>query len=373
MSSRTSIATSEKTWRVPPWAWLPIGIAVAAEATVNALRAYGLGMHLESFTIRAGGHDFSMAGAVLVLAAVAVSLTQARAAWVAFQPRAMARQRLVGIPLTFLLLAVSVSAMCVTLFEAQRSKTADESGQRDAYTRAKEKYDGVSGQVAALKRFGPKRDALPRPREAVQAEIEALKIDWKVWTRSAKCTDISREESKEECGKVLPLYEEQGAFASLVQLQPALDDAKTALDAMRNPELATASELTASDAWGWLMGAAVVLVATFGSIIFAVPVDPRANRPNKPNDRPGPFAEACQAIGPKAAVLAHIRRELAEGRIVPSNVALISQFGGKRSTVSSWLLEFERAGMIPARRTVGRCKVIQAIDEEITEYSDFKV
>lgn len=42
----------------------------------------------------------------------------------------------------------------------------------------------------------------------------------------------------------------------------------------------------------------------------------------------------------------------------PSNITLVGLFGGKRSTVSDWLGEWERSGVIPARRTVGRCKAI---------------
>jgi hypothetical protein len=64
------------TWRIPPLAWVPIAIAVVAEATSNALRAYGLGTHLEAFTVRVFDAPVSISGAVLVFAAVAVSLSQ---------------------------------------------------------------------------------------------------------------------------------------------------------------------------------------------------------------------------------------------------------------------------------------------------------
>ena len=77
------MTTSTTTWRIPRAAWIMVGLAVSAEATSNALRAYDLGRHLERLTITFCDMRLSLAGIVLVLAAIAVSLSQARAAWVA--------------------------------------------------------------------------------------------------------------------------------------------------------------------------------------------------------------------------------------------------------------------------------------------------
>ena len=38
-------------WRAPPAAWVPIALAIGVEAVSNALRAYGLGAHLDRFTV----------------------------------------------------------------------------------------------------------------------------------------------------------------------------------------------------------------------------------------------------------------------------------------------------------------------------------
>ena len=114
------MTASTTIWRISPAAWVPITIAVVAEATSNALRAYGLGTHLETFTLSLFGYEVSVAGSVLVLAAVAVSLSQARAAWVALLP-GMARQRIVAGLIATLLLAVSITAMASTILEAQRA------------------------------------------------------------------------------------------------------------------------------------------------------------------------------------------------------------------------------------------------------------
>jgi hypothetical protein len=82
-------------------------------------------------------------------------------------------------------------------------------------------------------------------------------------------------------------------------------------------------------------------------------------KPERPN-RPKPGAPDGRTDGLKQQVLEYIREELADGRSVPSNVALVGLFGGKRSTMSDWLVEWERSGIIPARRTVGRCKMIRS-------------
>src|SRR5436190_20726067 len=104
------MTTSNTIWKVPKAAWVPIAIAVVAEATANALKAYVLGTHVEAFTVSVLDTTISLSGAVLVLAAVAVSLSQARAIWVMLKP-GLARQRTVAGPIGALLLAVSVTAM----------------------------------------------------------------------------------------------------------------------------------------------------------------------------------------------------------------------------------------------------------------------
>jgi hypothetical protein len=62
--------------------------------------------------------------------------------------------------------------------------------------------------------------------------------------------------------------------------------------------------------------------------------------------------------GRKERVLASISTDLALGRSFPSQRKLCEQFGIARSTLSDWLKEWEEAGHIPERRTVGRCKAL---------------
>ncbi len=137
-------------WRVPPVAWVPISLAIGAEAVSNALRAYGLGAHLDRFTVAVQGHAVSLAGLVLVLAAVAVSLSQARAAWVALTPMAPARQRWVAGLAAALLLAISTTAMALHILDAERAKVADEGGARGAYGRAETAYTNGANELKTL-------------------------------------------------------------------------------------------------------------------------------------------------------------------------------------------------------------------------------
>lgn len=260
-------------WRVSPVAWLPISLAIVAESVSNALRAYGLGAHLDRFTVDIQGHPVSIAGAVLVLAAVAVSLSQARAAWVALTPSGPVRQRIVAGIAAALLLSISITAMASHILEAQRAKVSDEGGARGRYDRAKAAYDTAAAELDKL--------GNPRPVPVIQAEVTATKIDMAVWRRSQQCADISRDDTKKACEPILALYKERGAAARKAELEPEVKRLRGELSKLDRPEEATASESAVSGIWAWIMGLGVVFVATFGTVIFA---QVEAARPATAND-----------------------------------------------------------------------------------------
>lgn len=62
--------------------------------------------------------------------------------------------------------------------------------------------------------------------------------------------------------------------------------------------------------------------------------------------------------GPKDRVLARLLTDLGTGRTFPSQQDLCRTYGVARSSMSDWLAEWEAAGMIPERRTVGRRKAL---------------
>lgn len=260
-------------WRIPPWAWLPIGAAITAESVSNALRAYGLGQHLDRFTVTIWGVPVSLAGSVLVLAAVAISLSQARAAWLALTPNPL-RQRIVAGVAAALLLAVSVTAMASHILEAQRAKVADEGGARGAYDRAEAAYGRAAAELEAL--------GNPRPVSVIQADVRNFKIDAGLWSRSKQCEDATKPDTQTYCEPILALYKERGAAARKTELEPEVARLRDQLASLHRPEVETASEAVLGGYWPWVMGVAVVFVATFGTVIFARPT----TRSDK-SDRPG--------------------------------------------------------------------------------------
>jgi hypothetical protein len=273
MTTTTHKTTTQ--WRVPYAAWLPISLAIAAETVSNALRAYGLGTHLDRFTITIHDTSVSIAGAVLVLAAVAVSLSQARAAWVALTPGNM-RQRIVSGIAAALLLTISVTAMASHILEAQRAKVTDEGGARGRYDRAKAAYDAAAAELAGLGDV--------RAMQVIQGAIVAVKIDMGVWNRSKKCEDISRDDSRKLCEPILALYQQRGKAARKAELSPQVEQLRRELAALDRPEQAGIDEDVMSRAWAWIMGIGVVFIATFGTVIFArvTVVAPSTANDNRP-------------------------------------------------------------------------------------------
>lgn len=77
--------------------------------------------------------------------------------------------------------------------------------------------------------------------------------------------------------------------------------------------------------------------------------------PDKPH-RPAPKGPPSAPDGRKDEVLAALLTDLALGRTFGTQRELQGRYGVERSTMSDWLREWEGAGLIPARRTVGRRK-----------------
>lgn len=425
MTTHSTPAAARQTWRVPLWAWAPIALAVVAEASVNALRAYGLGQKLEHFTIEVSAlgftHTVSILGAVLVLAAIAISLSQARAAWVAFKPGALARQRTLAAPVALLLLAVSVSALSLTLLEAQRGKTGDEGGQRTAYDSAKSEYDRADAELARLQ-------GTPTPDE-VKTSMGAAPVSRLVFRRTAECTDITKQESFDACKPILDLRQEMARAIRKIELESSLPAMKAKLDALPRPAEPSAFELLMSSVWGWIMGLAVVLVATFGAPLFAVPVEskpatgatvasePRpptasetaqtsfyaddltatratvigtphsvlpfarrngrnrdngrnsgnggnpGNRPRKPKpDNPGNAGPYTGRVFSRTEAERDIVTMLASGATVASQDDLAARWSVDKGTVSRWLKHMREQGLVPAAQRVGRCNRLVAAE-----------
>lgn len=80
--------------------------------------------------------------------------------------------------------------------------------------------------------------------------------------------------------------------------------------------------------------------------------------PNGSPNGPKPGSRARQQA--KEAALVDLRGRLDRGERFGSQVELAERYDVATSTMSEWLGEWERFGLIPARMTVGRCKAVAA-------------
>jgi hypothetical protein len=118
-----------------------------------------------------------LAGIVLVLAAVAVSLSQARGAWVALTP-GDTRQRIVSGLAAALLLSISITAMASHILNAERAQAGDETKHRNGYHDAKALYDNAIAELAKVKDAPSVAEA-----EAKIASVVGTKVDPHIWRR----------------------------------------------------------------------------------------------------------------------------------------------------------------------------------------------
>lgn len=280
--------SSTTVWKVPPWAWVPIGLAVTAEGVSNALKAYGIGAELKRWAVTIADHEVSTTGAALVCAAVAISLLQARAVWAAFAPGTPLRQRVITGLAGLLMLAVSTIAMATHLLEAQRAKASVESHEGDSYSTAKAAYDKAE---AELKRF-----ADVRTPDEIKASLEAAPVPRSVFLKTKECTDVTLDASMEACRPISALRIELASALRKRELEADVPRLKTALDRLPKPLEPTYWETLAASSWSWLLGLAVVIIATFGPVICArVEAVPPAND-NTPRREP---AKEPDTAGPK--------------------------------------------------------------------------
>lgn len=261
---RSTVKSSTTRWCVSPAAWPIIAFAVLAESASNALKAYGLGTHLAAFTVPLWSVEVSLAGAALVCAAVAMSMSQARCFWAAFDTDAPRTLRLLATLIGLLCLAVSVTAIASHILEAQRVKVGAETQDNTAYSDAKALYDAAAADFQRVK------DS-PSLAEVEAQRDDAIKkagIDANIWRRSSSCTDVTTKASQNECSK-MPVFAKQIAAAKAkATLLVDLPRLKADVDKHRLTGASTSQEANAIWAWAWGLGVAIVIVATFGPVIF---------------------------------------------------------------------------------------------------------
>ncbi|MGE0205780.1 MAG: hypothetical protein AB7E70_03010 [Hyphomicrobiaceae bacterium] len=281
--------TPKTHWRVPAFAWAPIALAVAAEATSNALRAYGLASHLERYTVLIQGTAINLAGAVLVLAAIAVSLCQSRAAWVALSPSAPMAQRLVAGLVALLLLTISITAMASHILEAERAKASGEMQERARYDRAESTYQRLAAELAALTGV--------RSVGELEAAMAGSGVPTAVLRRTDDCRRITRDDSAMACAPLLALRQTLVGARRKHELEHRVAALSAALDRLRPRTRTSRIERRLAELWAWIMGLGIVLVATFGAVLFASADDraaPTKMRRQCRSKSPGPSTRRVQ-------------------------------------------------------------------------------
>ena len=346
-------------WKIPAWAWFPVSLAIGAESISNGLRAYKLGSHLEGLNVNVFDVTVSLAGGVLVLAAVAISICQARAAFVALTPGDTS-QRVIAGSFAVLFLTISVTALHSYISEAERAKVGDEQTEKGKYKIAKQAYERASADYEKVK------DA--DTPESVQAMMDAIPIDPKLRLRTKNCTDVTTRVSQRECAPVVKHNPELAAARRKAELEAKLPGLKADLDKLKDPELASDSDQSVSSFWGWLVGLGIVGIATFGAVIFAK-VEPETKvETGKPAEtfresyadpvRPSPNGgNRRRHAFTKQAAEADVIRLFRENGSIPSQETLSERWQVGKGTVSKWMGDFERRGLI-SRETVGRCKTV---------------
>lgn len=133
--------------------------------------------------------------------------------------------------------------------------------------------------------------------------------------------------------------------------------ALSAITGRSEPDMRETVALFLPALFGLLLEIAALALAMYGwSTRQGEPRDTRAAGSSGITSGPDNAAEAPD--GRKEALLAALLTDLALGRSAGSQVDLCRRFGVARSTMSDWLREWEAAGLIPRRRTVGRCKSV---------------
>lgn len=254
-----------------------------------------------------------------------------------------------------------------------------------------------------------------RSTEQIRAAMDTAAVPLPVFRRTKECTDITKDESLAACAPILDLRKEMAGAIRKRELEAKRDAVQAKLAALgpkpaaADPQASVLATVTGLPegliAWGLVavFGFALELAACFGRYLLHRPASfdgasgahvlPEASlrldapaprrtvatlrkfrtdgtghparmlnghpkRQAKTPELPGPSGGTPPG-GRRAEVLAALQTDIAFGKSFPSQRAMEERFNVPRSTLSDWLKEWEADGSIPARRTVGRVKVLE--------------
>lgn len=357
-------------WRLSPLAFTAVAAATVGEAASNGLRAYGLGSALEQFTTTVRDHQVSVAGAILVLASIGISLAGGQATWSAFRSGGGFWRRLLAALVGIFCLSVSIWCMKTHQEAAFAVKVTAAAAEGNSYERAQAAYDKARAELDAM--------GTGRSTAEVRAAMENAPVSRRTFADTAECTSASMTASdRKACKPILVLREEMATAIRRQDLQDRLDEANASLATLKptapSASAGTTVGLEEQRLLALAFGVAVVLVATLGPAVLAhalpAPVLPTPS-PAPPalvavpvEDEEDEDVPALPAGGSrvfsKQEALADLLTMTALGQTVDSQDALAARYGVRKGTISKWLTEWEEAGLI-ARAPNGRCKAIEA-------------
>lgn len=224
----------------------------------------------------------------------------------------------------------------------------------------------------------------------VRAAMDAAPVPRGVFARTKECTDVTRDDSFASCKPILDLRQEMARAIRKQELEHDVASLKAQLDARERPPAADAQAeaIAHAIAWWrgaeqqpndvtplvmlvmcWLIGLGIEGVSTFGPYWSATRPRPAAYNSFSPcgtaTDRPASINADLRTIHRtvrrtgKREALGDLLTRLALGQEVPPQDQLAREWGRSKSSVSEWMAEWEREGLIPERRQVGRRKLIQ--------------
>lgn len=293
--------------------------------------------------------------------------------------------------LTLGLLFVAATGYTVISAASRNSETAH--GKVEAANQAAADRRRAEGEYKAAVAELVQLDGV-RSTQQVRAAMDVAKINAAVFRDTRQCTDVVPGSGEHRaCKPILDLRQEMAGAIRKGELEAKRDAASAKLarlpavvagntgyrDAAR--VLAAAGLVSnverTTESLALLLPFLIVLVTEGCTIAFLhiglpnAPADRRTVReaPTTPAEPSGttraPSAGARLVRAEPSARLdkqracADLLTRLALGQSVPAQDELARSWGRPKSTVSDWLREWEGAGLIPARRTVGRRKVLE--------------
>lgn len=320
-----------------------------------------------------------------------------------------------------ILLVVSLAATGYVVVNGAMGNAARSAGQVDAARSAREARDDARATLRRLSDDLDRVKGAPTT-QAVRAAMDAVvgdgpgKVPFRVFSGTTQCTDITLPASQKACQPLLDLRVQMADAIRKATLEPQVAAARAKLDAHRAVSDPSVGYATAGRAIAWIscaagcadvearakaieaalpdvLAALAVLIAELGTIgclryAFHAPQRPAGNGGNFPLTReavPAPVQARAEAVEAPAVVahsaitdtvradagkkpsggqhtkdeaLADLLTMLALGQSVPSQRTLAERWGRPKQTVSDWLREWEGDGLIPARRQVGREKML---------------